>query len=297
MANVLTAIIVDELEARGVEALQANAAPVASFANNYTAALVNGGETVKVPVYPAVTASTTKNDYENTTGVTITSVDVTLDKYQKHTGYLDDFEDNKLQIDTWGGQINESVKAVLKAVFQDMWTLMVAANFTETASYTGAGSAFDTDDVALYRRDLNKMGVKASPRNFLMTSDYSTGLVQDGALKDLSASGNVEALREGTVSRVAGLNILEADLITDNSENVVGWAGSPNSIGVAIRPLMPQSGAEKVQDFRTFTEPQTGLTMGLRIHYSAATGRKFYTVECQYGYAFVQDAGILMKSA
>ena len=54
------------------------------------------------------------------------------------------------------------------------------------------------------------------------------------------------------------------------------------AVAVAVRALEPQAPGEYLSA-TVVTDPQSGLTLGYRRHYSAGTGKHYVSFECVFG--------------
>jgi hypothetical protein len=69
-----------------------------------------------------------------------------------------------------------------------------------------------------------------------------------------------------------------------SAASVNAFLGHPQSIAVAMRYVAPQT-PSAYDNAQAFTDPRTGATFGLRDFYDPATGNRYITMECNYGYA------------
>ena len=300
MAIDISDLFVDELVGAVVPTLKDAAIPFKAFSMDVSSQLKTKGETVKVPVIGVSTSAeydASSNNYEDANTTDVPTTDVTLASHYKSTGSLTDIQSNKTVVDVWAPTLNEQIYANANKALADLMDVMTPTNFTHAAGYTGSYENFDSDSVVECKIACDVAKVPKPNRSMILSSEYLGGLLKDGSLKDISQSGSAEALRQGTITNtVANFRMFDTNIIPDNSVNLAGWCGHPSSIALATRVVMPQSGSEKVIQHRVITDPETGFSMGVRIHYAAATGTVYMTAEMLWGKSFIRNAGILILS-
>lgn len=169
------------------------------------------------------------------------SVAVTLDRDIYNAIPVTD-EELSLDITDFGSQIlDPQVRAV--ATYMDAQV----ANMIETApygaegvgtvtAYTGDGEKATLAAITSARKLLNRNEVPAGGRVLLVGSDYEENLLSSGALTDVSQSGTDGALREATVGRIRGFDVVTSTAIDPAS----AYAFVPSAFLLATRaPAIP----------------------------------------------------------
>jgi hypothetical protein len=285
MANTLTNLTDTLITNAAIEAFTAAIAPLNAFARNASPEPAARGDKVKVLWTPAQDAAT---DFVAANGYTMQDadaegLDITLNKHKFVSWSLTDQEIAKqpqLEIQNFGRQKGFQLA---KAVLQDIFTLITAANYG-SAAFTGAASTFDADDVVDIRGTCSAADWPLGMRALIIDDAYYTYLLKDNAIQDASASGSSDPIVEGAVRRLAGFDIYESTLIPANGENLVGFAVLPQAILVAMRYLAPQEGNKYFQA-APITDPNgSGFTIGFRDWYDEDLGARKRVLECVYGY-------------
>jgi hypothetical protein len=161
--------------------------------------------------------------------------------------------------------------------------LLTTGNFANEAIVLA--SAFDMDELITQRKFLVDAGANMDDATFVANTAYYANLLQDATAQDLIANQTNEAYREANIGRLSQVDIFEtAELST--TENLAGFISDKTGIVIAGAELVPGRGmnvAENVVNWASATDDLTGLTIGVRAHYAAATGTCYMTYECVYG--------------
>jgi len=88
----------------------------------------------------------------------------------------------------------------------------------------------------------------------------------------------------GDVPELANFQMHKMTAIPANSENLVGFAALPSAIGIVNRYLPPAKGGQPGSIYRSFTHPESGLTIGYREWYDDNAGVRKALIECWYGF-------------
>jgi len=116
--------------------------------------------------------------------------------------------------------------------------------------------------------------------------------LKDDSIKSRAIIG-ADVARSGMLPNLAGFKqVLECTCIPGNSENLVGFACNPQAIALGVRYLRPQSGHNYIAA-RPVTDPETGLTIGLRQFYDEDKAIMYYAYECNYGFETSMDAALV----
>ncbi len=107
-----------------------------------------------------------------------------------------------------------------------VWT---AANFPTGAVTKGAG--WDYTHLVNVRKVLQQRGVPEGQRFYVCNSDVYASLLQDPLIvAEFNNARNAGAIATGQLPTVAGLQIGEYPDLPNNGENLVAFAGSPDSV-------------------------------------------------------------------
>jgi hypothetical protein len=195
-----------------------------------------------------------------------------------------------LKLDEIGAQYGA---ALAEAVLADIWSLVKAASFANVIPEAIAADDFDSDDILDIGKQCTTLKWPKMGRNLIINEDYYTALCKDPAVKNAAAIGGTEAIRQGKVPALGTFeNIFESTLIPDNGEELVGFAVNREAIGIAFRPVKPDTSAAKVMDYRIFTN-ESGMTIAFKEWYNPSTKKTERVLECNYGKCVGNPDGIL----
>ena len=196
-------------------------------------------------------------------------VPVTIDQH-KHVPIKLDFLDQASTVN----QINLLEESTMncgyvlaKSIADYCLGLVLAANFSESSTFTHANS--DLDMLADVRKDMNAKGASTMGRFGIVNSDVMTTLTSDSRIASGDYHGqriNGEAL--GNLQAIQGFgNIWEYPDMPTNSENLSSFFGTKESVILATRvpsdtnEVAQSMGIPSIASFDTMTDPDTGLTL------------------------------------
>jgi len=285
MPNALTTVNHTIISDAVLQAFVAGVAPLRAFCLNASpGAISDRGNKVKVLSVPAQDAAI---DFVAADGYVMQDadaegVDVTISRHKFVSWALSDTEIANspiIELESFGQQKGHQLA---RAVFQDILSLVTAANYG-TAGFVGAASTFDSDDVVDIGKVCDDADWPGAGRSLILASAYHAALRKDNAIQDASAFGTDDSIRRGVVPSLDTFeSIYKSTILPANAEALVGLAVLPQAILIANRYLQPQEGhkysrAEPVSD-------ESGLTLGLREWYNEDLGSCRIVMECNYGY-------------
>lgn len=270
----------------GFSAFKAALAPFKAFSTNFSAEAANKSTAVATRIITGMTAGSFGGDYESG-DTTTTAISISLSNHTFRSFHMTDVEDNKSSVagSTMEMQAKEAAYSVGKKIFETVLSEVTNANYS-TAAFVGAASGFDSDDVIDIADTLDDSDASVENRSLILSNAYFTQLRKDASVKGRDGVYGSDAFNSGVLPDISGFTVYRSNAIPGNSENLVGFACVPAALAVAVRPVKPQPGAEKVlESFQVVTDPETGLSLGYRSWYSAKTGTKWGAFEAVYGYA------------
>jgi hypothetical protein len=268
--------------------------PVAgAFATDFGGEVANNRQVVDVPVFNGYSAGTYAGDYTTNASNNVGAVTVTVNKHQYKTISLTDLEVSNngasaTNLESFGRKLGDALSL---AVYQDVLSLVTAANFGTATGFTGTSTGFDSDDVIDIKTVCDAADMPRSGRNIILADAYYNALLKDTSVKNAQNYGTTEGIQAGTIPNLAGFRVWQSNAVPANSENLVGFACVDSAIAVAMRYLRPQEG-NKYSMAAPLTDAETGITLGMREWYDEAKGTKYLTLECNYGYSVAQAAGL-----
>jgi hypothetical protein len=225
-------------------------------------------------------------DYHDTNGYveddrTNVDVPITINKFKHHTYGVTDKERTANSRDLIELYARTSAHALGKQMVDDLFAIVLAANFAEVYDVTPEN--FDRDDVVNIRRDLNVLKVPDVDRFMVLNSEYHPGLAKDLTVVANAGSG-ADTVKTGRLPMVDGFSVSEYSALPHNGENLAGIAGNKEALVIATRvPELPKT--QVPGRISIVTEPNTGLSIQLREWYDMTKGKEFRTMTLMYGVA------------
>lgn len=268
--------------------------PLSAFSTDFSGEMGNRNQSIVVPLTtdPALTDATADKTAGNAYSILDTDLDevtVSLDTHKYVSWYLTDNDADSsrfLSIENVGIEKGQQLAI---SVFQDILSPVTNANYG-AAAFTGAASTFDHDDVIDLQTTCDSANWPDMNRNLLLTPAYYNALFKD-AVTGADVYGSA-LLARGEVPELAGFAMHKTVAIPGNSESLIGLAARPNAMAIVNRYLAPAGGGRAGSIYRSFTHPETGLTIGYREFYDDAIGARKAVLECWYGYNTGNTAAI-----
>ena len=241
--------------------------------------IVGSGKTVEVPVYPAITASAVNEATDLTnTAVNPTSETITASEVGVMTTLTDLARDSASR--NVGADIGKLFgEAIAKKVDTDLATLL--DSFTTTIDSAG-GVELTADKLFQAQAILRSLNVPApyygvfSPKAVFNLKKTLTSAGYNTTAYALSDIGN-EALTNGYVGRVAGIDIFEnANIAINANDDSAGGVFHPMALGLALK-----------EDFKVETQRDASLR-GTEIVASICYGTG--VIKNNYGVRVISDS-------
>ncbi len=280
----------DDIIAQGVlRGFTAGLTPLTAFSTDFSSDAAKKGNTVSVirddSTVTAVTTKTSGSDYsmQNTSS---DAVDITLNKHPYVSTELSDTDianSSVINLEMFGRRKGHLLaKYVLDDASNGIWSVITDANYG-TAAFVGAATDFDADDVVDVMDACDDADWPQDSRSLILSNAYYSNLLKDNAIQSSAAFGGAEAIREGRIPNLAGFDVYKSNIIPANGENLVGFAANRGAIAVAFRFLEPDAG-HKYESVERLTDPESGITIGVRTWYDENSGTKRRVYECLYGF-------------
>ena len=284
MANSITGVNDDIISAGILRGFTKKIAPLAAFTTDFSSDVVRKGDRVSIlrdnTAIDAVQTKVTHADY-TIQDADSDSVEVVMGQPEYVSWSLDDTEIANSSVVNLGVYGERKGNALATSVFQDITSEITNANFG-AAAFTGAATAFDSDDVIDIKDACDDADWMDEDRWLILSNAYYNALLKDDAIKASDAFGGMEAIRAGQIPTLMGFKVLSSNIIPANGENLVGFAAHSSAIAIAMRYLQPQEG-NKYNRAEPISEP-SGMTLGLRDWYDENSGVRKRLVEAVYGY-------------
>lgn len=285
MATINSALNDKLIAQAALESFTADLEPLSIFTTSYSNEVVRRGASVEVPLIANLTATTFADSYE-ADGGTMNKVTINVDTHRIVTVSLSDTEYSKSSVAEITKFATQQGKALAQSVLTSFYNLFVttagsAAQFS--ASLTNL-SAFTITNARALRKALSDEKVPLTGRALILNTNLYDSLLSQSGLLDASAFGSRDAISEGRVPRILGMNAYESLILPTNSISLAAMAVHPNAAAIAVRALEPQAPSEYLAA-TVVNDPQSGLTLGYRRHYNPSSGKHFVSFECVFGAA------------
>jgi len=283
MATINSALNDKLIAQAALEAFTADLEPLSIFTTSYSNEVVRRGASVEVPLIANLSATTFDNSYEEDGG-TMNKVTINVDTHRIVTVSLTDTEYSKSSVAEITKFAAQQGKALAQSVLTSFYNLFLttaggAAQFS--ASLTNL-SAFTITNARALRKALSDEKAPINDRALILNTTLYDSLLSQSGLLDASAFGARDAISEGRVPRVLGMQVYESMILPTNSITLAAMAVHPSAAAIAIRALEPQAASEYLST-AVVTDPQSGIALGYRRHYAPGSGKMFVSMECVFG--------------
>jgi len=283
MGNSITGINDDIISQGVLDGFVAAILPLSVFTTSFSADAARRGDKISIPRVGAQDAAVTKSPSADYTIQDLDSdaAQITLGEPVYVSGGLSDVEvasSSVLSLELYGKQKGFQLG---KKVFQTILGNVTAANFG-AAGFNGAPGAFDLDAVIDLATNCSTDNMPEDMRALVVNELYFANLMKDSAVNQFNTYGSVDPLHNNRIPRLAGFDVHKSTIIPNNGEYLVGFAGHPSALAVAIRYLAPQSGQAYIRA-EALTDATTGITIGIREWYDEDSGVLKKVWECCFG--------------
>lgn len=251
------------------------------------------GQGILVPLVGTLTATTFGGTYAITTFAK-SVITVTINRHKLvpiGETDLDAANNSDSALETMAFQAG---RALAQAVLEDVLTLVTTANFSAIGTAVSS-TALDVPGLRSGKLALDQANCPRQPRVTLMDSVGMDALlaVTNFVQAYMFADNNV--LREGRVMRALGADLYALNGSFVSAASINCFFAHPSAIAIAMRYLTPQR-PENYDFAEQFSDPNTGITMGMRDYYDPLTGTRYLAIEANYGYsAGITNGGRILK--
>ena len=209
-------------------------------------------------------------------------VNVKIDRHA-YAGYaITDVERSTSVIDLNQRYADKVAYALGRKVSDDLFGLIVAANFANVT--TVDATTFGRDTIVDIATKMNKRFIPDMGRFMFVNSDYYNALQKDEALyKAYIAPPVGDVVVTGVLPNVNGFTVAEYSALPDNGERLMGFAGIKEGLVMAARvPDVPEYTGDT--EINVVTDPRTGLSVQVRDRYDGRLGRQEVSYTLMYGF-------------
>lgn len=260
--------------------------PLNIFSTDLSNEVAAPGSAVIVPLFGNVTTTSFvqgASAYERTGG-TISAITVTLDKRYITPVDLTPQQiadsSNARRIDQFGQQL---AQATAQRLLQDVFSVLTTTNFGN-AILTTASANYNRNSLIEARRQLVASGVRGT-KSFVGNLSVEAGLLSDTNLVLALNRGDSNAIREGQLGRLFGMDIYGTDVLPTNSISLIGFCAGQEAVAVAMRNVGNYLPQEEYASFEQFTDADSGISMLYTRHWNRASGTWFINTHILFGFA------------
>lgn len=284
MANSINGIELAHIAQESLRLLQVEMPKLAGFTTDFSSEIAGAGTSVTTRIPNGLTAADATGGYSTQDASTVAK-NVTLANHIHVTVGFTDFEVVRATLATLERTFMAPlVHAVSKKMMDDVFALATSTNYSESHDTT----VFGADAVADISQKMNEANVPLVGRSLYLTPALYNTLAKDDAIQAAYAFGSSDAVREGSVPRVGGFNIIQYNGIPST---LTGLATSKEGVLIVARqPAAPRDFAGAVE---SVTESGSGLTLQFRSWYDNNAGQHKLTGTLIYGVAVGNASNVI----
>lgn len=258
-------------------------APLRAFARDFSADAARTGDAIAVPLIGACTATTFSqaSDVYEQSGGSVTAITVTLN--ENHIVPVDITDLQALNQSPARAEVyaQQAASALFNRVFARITSLVTSVNFGAIVT-TLAAASWTTTTIRKMKLTLDQRDAMADERSLFIPVEVEEGLLADSAIAATYAYGNSEAIQNGKVNRLYGMNVYALNQIPLNGISLVAWAQHRDAIAVAMRMKRPQD-TSQLAAYEELVDPETGFSFTYRRHYNTGSGKYHINLEALFG--------------
>ena len=275
-------------------AFTAKLAPLRAFSRSLDDSAAKVGDAIVIPYISAATATTfnaTSANYQ-TGGGAVTHNTVSINQHKLVTFDITDLQ----AANSSGARFDDLAFAAGRAlgdlVLQNIWKLITTTNFG-AASITTSESLYTLASLIEMRKVLAGRNVDVDPGmcSFIHNTVVGAALLGTANVLNAYQIGDNQAARQGTLGQLVGFPTYETNILPTAATSLVSFATHPDAINVAMRYLEPLAASEYLAVERV-ADP-SGIVMGYRRSFNAATGVMYGAFECLFGTATGLTLGLV----
>ena len=277
-----------------LKAFTAKLAPLRAFSRNLNSEAGKVGDTIIVPFISAATAATFNASTANyqTAGGAVTHNTLSLNQHNIVNFDISDLQTANSSAARFDELAAQAGRALGDKVLQNIWKLITTTNFG-AATITTLEANYTLASLISMRTVLAGRNVDVDPGVCSFIHNTVVGGTMLGTANVLNAYqiGDSNAARQGTLGRLIGFDTYETNILPTAATSLVAFAAHSDAISVAMRYLAPLAAGEYLAT-EMAVDP-SGIVMGYRRSYNAATGIMYGAFECLYGTATGLTLGLV----
>ena len=290
MPNTLTNLKDVKVAQSAIKPFMATLLPIRAFSSNFSPEPADKLDTIRVPIVGAPSpASDFSGSYTADVDSSIDVAPVQLNRHKYKPVHVTAREASETALNVLETLVGSAVKQLAQDVLQDIFTEITAANYGDPAIAALASTAFDYKKVLGVRESCANARMPSTDRALVLDAAYFSNLLGDDIVaKSFMTPVALPGVVDGVIRRLAGFDVYETTILP-NTEKLVGFAGHPSCLAVAMRYLEPVA---QYDEAGAVTDPLTGLTFGYLRYTETSSNRIFVTVECLYGFKVAIAGGL-----
>jgi hypothetical protein len=267
---------------RALETLLESFPVLRLFSADFSAEQGLFGQTIQCQIPVAFSAA---DDYDTTDGYEPQDVDtvdcpVVLNQHKHVTYCFNDQEVNSTNVDLVERFARNAAHAIGLSMLTEIFKLITTTNYTNESAVISTD--FFSGSLVAVNSKLTTRKVPSLGRFGMLNSDYIAELFGDAQV--VANPGDArDTLHTGQLGRIHGINVFEYPALPNNSENLVGFVCTPESILLATR--IPQIPVNAPGDISVVVEPNSGIGLQVRQWYDFKLGKTFRTFTLMFGVA------------
>lgn len=260
--------------------------PLNIFSTDLSSEVVAPGSAVVVPLFGNVTSTSFvqgASAYEGTGG-TISAITVTMDKRYITPVDLTPQQiadsSNARRLDAFGMQL---ANATANKLLQDVFSVLTTTNFG-SAVLTTASANYSRTQLIEARRQMIAAGVRGQ-KAFVGNLGVEAALLSDTNITLALNRGDSNAIKEGTLGKLFGMDIYGTDVLPTNSISLIGFVAGQEGVAVAMRNLGNYLPQEEYSAFEQYVDADSGISMLYTRHWNRSSGKWFINTHVLFGYS------------
>jgi hypothetical protein len=223
--------------------------PVSAFSRSFSSATAQKGDAIIVPRVSVM--STTTFNYDNNSGFPyegsggeVVAITLNIDKHQIVPCDVTDIQSANSSVADVTVFARQQGAALARKCITDIFGLLSIANYG--AAVATAVSIADTGVSQLRTARTTLVGRQVPMENLslIASAELFNSLLGDANVTNAMNFGGSEAIREGRIPRLLGMDIYETNALPlGGTLSLIGFVAHQDALGLAVRTLMPQSSA------------------------------------------------------
>jgi len=280
-----------------LEAFARRMKPFSSFARDFSIEARQIGDAIAVPRIDSVSVTTfsASNNggvpYENEGGV-INTITVNLNNHHIASVDITDLQALVHSPARAENFRNKLVNDLASRFFDRVLSIVTPGTFGAVVTSVSM-LAYSRNQIRAIRKAMVKANCPMDNVSLWLNPDLFDSLLGDENVARAGDYGGSEAVRDGAIPRLLGFNVFEIVDLPTNGVSLAGFGACADALALAARPVVSQEPGEYLSH-EIVTDPETGLSLTYKRHYSPGKGKMFINMECLFGFAAGITPGLKM---